>query len=180
MSQPLLLLVEDDKYLRRVLARALEARGFAVLEAGDLEQARAHLHSATAPPSHAVIDLRLPDGSGLDLCTELAGLENPARVVVLTGWGSIPTALEAVRRGAVDFLAKPIEIESLLRALAIPLAAQPEVQLEPPVPSLGRVEWEHIQRVLASCEGNVSQAARLLGIHRRSLQRKLGKRPPTR
>lgn len=173
-----LLLAEDDVYLRRVLARALAARGFEVTEVGSVEAARQELANE-AVPAFGVFDLKLPDGSGLDLVSLLNARNPAARSVVLTGWGSIPTALEAVRRGAVDFLAKPIEIEDLLRSLqeAPPDEAAPP---EPVVPSLDRVEWEHIQRVMASCEGNVSQAARLLGLHRRSLQRKLGKRPPKR
>ncbi len=174
-----LLLAEDDAYLRRVLARALRARGFEVLEAGSLETAR-QLLDGDAAPAFGVFDLKLPDGSGLDLVTGLAARNKAARSVVLTGWGSIPTALEAVRRGAADFLAKPIEIGDLLHALGEGPEAPETPPAEPVVPSLDRVEWEHIQRVMASCDGNVSQAARLLGLHRRSLQRKLGKRPPLR
>lgn len=176
-GERLLLLAEDDAYLRRVLARALAARGFEVLEAAGVERAR-ELLAGVAAPAFGIFDLKLPDGSGLDLVSLLNARNPAARSVVLTGWGSIPTALEAVRRGAVDFLAKPVEIEDLLRSLGGAPAA--ELPPEPVVPSLDRVEWEHIQRVMASCEGNVSQAARLLGLHRRSLQRKLGKRPPQR
>lgn len=178
---PTLLLAEDDRYLRRVLARAFTARECRVLEASTLAESRQHL-AAGERPSLAVLDLRLPDGNGLDLLSELHERNPTIRSVVLTGWGSIPTALEAVRRGAVDFLAKPIEIDDVLRALGrLPAASFSTAASEASgVPTLDRVEWEHIQRVLASCDGNVSQAARLLGLHRRSLQRKLGKRPPPR
>lgn len=174
-----LLLVEDDHYLRRVLARALTARGFKVAEAASLEEGR-HRLAAAPLPGFGVFDLKLPDGSGLDLLAELHQLNPGARVVMLTGWGSIPTALEALRRGASDFLAKPIEIAELMRILDGGSEPAPEEPAGPVVASLDRVEWEHIQRVLQSCDGNISQAARLLGIHRRSLQRKLGKRPPAR
>ena len=149
-----------------------------MLEADSVEAGR-ELLAGEAIPSFGIFDLKLPDGSGLDLVSGLSARNPQARSVVLTGWGSIPTALEAVRRGAIDFLAKPIEIGDLLRALGEAPAVE-ATPGEPEVPSLDRVEWEHIQRVLASCDGNVSQAARLLGLHRRSLQRKLGKRPPRR
>lgn len=175
-----LLLVEDDTYLRRVLGRALVARGYSVIEADGFESALTRLVDLPRLP-FAVVDLRLPDGSGLDLLPALRRHNPRSRVVLMSGWGSIATALAAVRGGAVDFVAKPVSVDDLIGALEEP-EAEPRTTTaaEGQVPSLNRVEWEHIQRVLASCDGNISQAARLLGIHRRSLQRKLAKRPPER
>ena len=183
-----LLLVEDDDHLRRILGRALQARGYEVHEAPSFEAAVERLlglRSLTA----AILDLRLPDGSGLDLLPMIKRHSGGARVVLMSGWGSIATALAAIRGGAVDFVSKPVVVDDLLEALE-GTPEEPEgptaggetgdAEEETTVPSLNRVEWEHIQRVLANCDGNISQAARLLGIHRRSLQRKLAKRPPTR
>lgn len=183
MSVPdreILLLVEDDSIFRSTLARALGHRGFTVQEAGSVAEARALAH--VTPPATAVLDLRLPDGSGLRLLEELRRLSPGIRAVILTGWGSIATAMEAVRLGAVDFLAKPVDADRVAQALrpVSPGATLIGDGAEPTVPSLDRVEWEHIQRVLAECDGNVSRTARLLGLHRRSLQRKLGKRPSPR
>jgi two-component system response regulator RegA len=168
-----ILLVDDDEPFRLRLARSLEARGFEVEGAAS---AQAALLAARAfRPDRAVVDLRMADGSGLDVLSELQR-ELPEIVsIVLTGYGSIATALEAVRRGAIDYLTKPVDADDVLRAFA----ASGEEAAES-VPSLHRVEWEHIQRILADCEGNVSKAARLLGIHRRTLQRKLATRPPRR
>ncbi len=175
-----LLLVEDDPIFRSTLGRALTFRGFAVTEAGSIAQARTLAEAAA--PATAVLDLRLPDGSGLRLLEELRRLSPGLRAVILTGWGSIATAMEAVRLGAVDFLAKPVDADRVALALrpAAPGEAPQTEEAEHSVASLDRVEWEHIQRVLAECDGNVSRTARLLGLHRRSLQRKLGKRPAPR
>ncbi len=169
-----LLLVEDDAVFRATLGRALAARGFRVVAAASAAEGRAEARRET--PSFAVLDLKLPDGSGLALLAELRRDAPELRAVILTGWGSIATAMEAIRLGAVDFLAKPVDVDRVASALRAE-AAMPAVGS---VPSLDRVEWEHIQRVLAECGGNISAAARLLGIHRRSLQRKLGKRPSAR
>ena len=176
-ARPLrLLLVEDDDVLRRRLARAFRERGFVVGEAAGV--AEAERAAREAPPSHALVDLRLGDGSGLDIVRALASLSPAPSVVVLTGYGSIATALEAVRLGARHYLTKPADVDEILAAFARERPADP---LPPTaVPTLARVEWEHINRVLADCGGNVSQAARLLGIHRRSLQRKLAKFPSAR
>lgn len=125
-------------------------------------------------PELALVDLRMEDGSGLDLVRELAALDATTRIVVLTGYGSIATAVEAVRRGAADYLTKPVDADAIVAALEGRSASLIRTDV---VPSLARVEWEHIQRVMHDCDGNISQAARLLGIHRRSLQRKLGKNP---
>jgi two-component system response regulator RegA len=167
-----LLLVEDDTTLRERLAVAFARRGYAVTSAGTVAEA---LGAARAdPPELAVVDLKLPDGSGLDVVRALRALDGATRVVVLTGYGSIATAVEAVRLGAADYVPKPATADAVLAALH-----RGEETGAPPltVPSLARVEWEHIQRVMDQCKGNVSHAAELLGIHRRSLQRKLAKNP---
>lgn len=171
------LVVDDDATFRGRLVRALETRGFEVRAASDvpiaLEMARAE------SPELAVVDLRMPGGSGLDLVRELKAIDQGTNIVVLTGYGSIATALEAVRLGATHYLTKPADVDDILAAFARahrppPLSA---AALEHEVPSLARTEWEHINRVLTDCGGNITQAARLLGLHRRSLQRKLSKYP---
>jgi two-component system response regulator RegA len=171
---PSLLLVEDDDVLRPRLARALRDRGFEVREAADgaaaLDLAR------NDPPEHAVVDLRMPGLSGLEVVQRLKEIDPSTLVVVLTGYGSIATALEAVRLGATDYLSKPADVDQIVAAFSRAGSPLPSPD-ESPTPSLARVEWEHINRVLADCGGNVSQAARVLGIHRRSLQRKLSKFP---
>ncbi len=168
-----ILVVDDDEPFRSRLARSLRARGFEVADAGSAQDALGVAHAFR--PDRAVIDLRMTDGSGLDVLAQLKR-DFPSLVgIVLTGYGSIATALEALRRGAIDYLPKPVDADDVLRAYD---AAGEETAAT--VPSLHRVEWEHIQRVLADCEGNVSKAARLLGVHRRTLQRKLATRPPRR
>lgn len=174
------LIADDDAVFRGRLARALRARGVEVAEAGSNDEA---VDAARAfRPERAVIDLRLGEGSGLDLLGALRREHAQLESVVLTGYGSISTALEAVRRGARHYLTKPVDADDVLRAFArdaegdAPLAAPDPAS----APSLHRVEWEHIQRVLGDCGGNVSKAARALGLHRRTLQRKLATRPPLR
>lgn len=169
---PSLLLVDDDDVLRARLGRALGERGFEVREAKTTDAARREAERES--PEYALVDLRLPDGFGLDLVRDLVALDPTTRVVVLTGYGSLATAVQAVRLGAADYLAKPADADQVARAL---LGETPGPEEAGPVPSLARVEWEHIQRVLAECQGNISQAARVLGLHRRSLQRKLSKYP---
>lgn len=169
-----ILVVDDDEVFRQRLARALRDRGWTVVEAADASQAQAALASATV--SHAVIDLRLPDGSGLDVVRAAAARARPPRMVVLTGYGSIATALEAVKLGAVHYLTKPARVDDILAGFGAPAGA-PTAPAPDDVPSLARVEWEHINRVMVDSGGNVSEAARRLGMHRRSLQRKLAKRP---
>jgi two-component system response regulator RegA len=171
-----LLIVEDDDVLRGRLARAFRERGFEVREASD---ARSACELARRePPEYAIVDLRLQGASGLDVVQELATLDGATAIVVLTGYGSIATALEAVRLGATHYLTKPADVDEILAGFA---RAEGSGDKAPPptglTPTLARVEWEHINRVLADCGGNVSQAARALGIHRRSLQRKLTKFP---
>jgi len=175
-----ILLVDDDEVFRERLARAFRSRGFVVTEAADVPQAGASLRAGL--PDFAVIDLRLPSGSGLEV-VRLVKRRSPRTVMlVLTGYGSIATALDAVALGATHYLTKPATIDEILAGFAranpaaedpVPSAASPD----PEVLSLARVEWEHINRVLADCDSNVSEAARRLGMHRRSLQRKLSKHP---
>src|SRR5262249_31831545 len=159
------------------LARALDARGFDVSAFASLRDAEILL--ADDAPEFVVLDLRVGDANGLDLIPALKAADPETRIVVLTGYGSIATAMEAVRRGATDYLTKPADAADIVAASAQNVGAQ-----DVPVPrvpmSLDRVEWEHISRVLVECQHNVSEAARVLGMHRRSLQRKLAKYPPTR
>lgn len=169
------LLVDDDEPFRERLARALRERGFAPTTAGDPRHALAL--AAERSFSVALLDLALPGGSGLDLVRALRERQPACRLVVLTGYGSIATALEAVRAGAADYLTKPADADQIAAALR---GTGGPVRRAPVVPSLERVEWEHIQRVLRDCGGNVSETARRLGLDRRSLQRKLAKLAPPR
>ena len=169
-----LLLVDDDPAFGRVLATALGRRGFQVTLAASVAEVRALLPDLRA--SHAVLDLRLPDGSGLDLLPLLRERLPQARIVVLSGYASIPTAIDAIKLGATYYLAKPVDADAVVRAFDASGLAEPANSPPPAVPpSVRRVEWEHIQRVLKDCDGNVSAAARALRMHRRTLQRKLGK-----
>lgn len=170
-----LLIVDDDDNLRLRLVRAMNARGY---EARDAATGTAALAIAVAEAmDFALIDLRLPDMNGLEVVRGLKTVSPATRLVVLTGYGSIATALEAMRLGASEYLAKPVDADDVAHALM-----GNGTHSEPPqtAPSLARVEWEHINRILMDCEGNVSAAARALGIHRRSLQRKLAKFPTAR
>ena len=166
--------IDDEDVFRERLVKALLARGF---EAAGFADPEAALESAAREsPECAVVDLRMPRMSGLQVVRQLHALDPTTRVVVLTGYGSIATALDAVRSGAVHYLTKPAAIEEIVAAFdhdGTPSEAPPAAS----VPSLERVEWEHIERVLTQCGGNITQAASLLGLHRRSLQRKLSKRP---
>jgi two-component system response regulator RegA len=173
-----ILIVEDDDVFRRRLAQAFVDRGFEVREARDADEALDAARHDT--PEFVVVDLRMPGRSGLDVVRELKALDAATSIVVLTGYGSIATALEAVRLGAQHYLTKPADVEAILAAFerGTDAAAVPaDVPIPMETPSLARVEWEHINRVLMDCNGNVSQAARVLGLHRRSLQRKLSKFP---
>lgn len=161
------LVVDDDALVRNALVRDFKHRGLQADGAGNLQEALAL--SKVLSPDLAVVDLRLDDQSGLDVLRELRDTQPEVRVVMLTAYGTIPLAVEALRLGAVDFLTKPLGADKILEAL----------RAGPPAPrSLARVEYEIIRRTLDACEGNVSEAARCLRIHRRSLQRKLRKRPP--
>jgi two-component system response regulator RegA len=175
---PLLLIVEDDEPLRARLARAFQARGFDVRQAGDIPNAEAV--AAAEPPEFVVLDLRMPNGNGLDLIPRLLAADPATRIVVLTGYGSVATAIEAVRRGAVHYLTKPADADEIVAAFSRDAAGLATTQAPLQPMSLDRVEWEHINRVLVDCQHNISEAARVLGIHRRSLQRKLTKYPPAR
>lgn len=170
------LLVDDDATFRERLARALRDRGLEVRTAGDFDEAVARAREES--PEIAVVDLRMPGRSGLELVSELHAIDAGTVILVLTGYGSIATAVDAVRRGASNYLPKPVDADELLAAVHR-LGGETSPVPEPVAPSLARAEWEHIQRVLADADGNVSEAARRLGVHRRSLQRKLQKLPPS-
>jgi two-component system response regulator RegA len=173
-----LLIAEDDDALRSRLARAFGERGFEVRQARDIEEVE---RSASAdPPEYALVDLRLGTHSGLEVVRRLVALDPSTVIVMLTGYGSIATALEAVRLGATHYLTKPADVDEILAAFERVPGAPSSAPPAQVTPSLARVEWEHISRVLADCGGNVSQAARMLGLHRRSLQRKLARHPTPR
>lgn len=169
-----LLIVDDDEPFLRRLARAMEKRGFEPECAGSVAAGKA---IATArPPAYAVVDLRLEDGNGLDVVEVLREKHPGARVVVLTGYGAIATAVAAVKIGAADYLSKPADANDVTNAL---LAIESELPPPPENPmSADRVRWEHIQRVYELCDRNVSETARRLNMHRRTLQRILAKRSP--
>jgi len=175
------LVVDDDVAFRTRLVKALASRGYVARDAGTVDEA---IETAAAfKPDAAVVDLKMPGGkSGLDLVPNLVARHPGVQVVVLTGYGSIATAVDAVRNGAVNYLSKPADADQILAAFEVDDHASHANHTGPDpaeqTPSLARVEWEHIQRILTDCDGNISLAARKLGIHRRSLQRKLGKLPP--
>jgi two-component system response regulator RegA len=175
-----LLIVDDDATFVRVLQRALTSRGFEVISASNADEARAL--SQRHQPHHCVLDLKLGEENGLRLIPELRELVPDMRILLLTGYASIATAVEAIKRGAHDYLAKPVDADAVVRALLEGSDAAPhgedEVIDAPEAPlALRRLEWEHIQRVLTECDGNISETARRLGMHRRTLQRKLSKHP---
>lgn len=171
--QPHLLLVDDDEILCSVLGPALRRRGFSVAVARDYHSA---ITSASAePPQFAVVDLKFPGGSGLGIVKSLIRIHSEMRIVVLTGYASIATAVEAVKLGAHYYLAKPANADDVTAALLGDDAAAAAIREKPL--SVNRLEWEHIQRVLTGNQGNISATARVLGMHRRTLQRKLSKRP---
>ena len=171
---PTILVVEDDDAFRRILVKAFQERGYEA--EGVADGASAIAAAQHESPEMAVVDLRLPDQSGLDVVRQLKAIDPSTSIVVLTGYGSIATALESVRLGATHYLTKPTDADRILAAFQHGLASRPrELTTEPP--SLARVEWEHMNRVLTDCDGNISEAARQLGMHRRSFQRKLAKYP---
>ena len=169
-----LLIVDDDAPLCQRLARAMERRGFLVETAETVAAGTAAV--TERPPAFAVVDLRLADGSGLEIVTALRRARPSARVVMLTGYGNIATAVAAVKAGAVDYLPKPADADAVERALLANDAALPPPPEDPM--SADRVRWEHIQRVFEQCDRNVSETARRLKMHRRTLQRILGKHAP--
>lgn len=175
-APPTLLVVEDDDWLRERLVRAFCDRGFLAQGAANVAEA---LERSEEAPELAVVDLRIGDESGLDVVRALLAKDPATRVVMLTGYGSIATAVEAMRLGAVHYLTKPADADQILTALARGSTGESIAPGSEPL-SLARAEWEHINHVLVSVAGNISEAARRLGLHRRSLQRKLAKYPPAR
>jgi two-component system response regulator RegA len=171
---PALLLVDDDATFCAVLSKALEKRGFAVTVAHDVESA---LKLAEAsPPEYAVIDLKMPGPSGLVLVQKLKELDEETRIVMLTGYASIATAIEAIKLGATHYLSKPADADDIVAALHRE-GGDADMPISPQPLTVDRLEWEHIQKVLAENQGNISATARALKMHRRTLQRKLGKKP---
>lgn len=172
--QATIMIVDDDDTFRFVLARGLRQRGYEVIEARSAEEA--WQLAQEDPPEFALIDLKMQGASGLVLVRQLASLQASIKMVVLTGYASISTAVEAIKLGAMHYLAKPVELSEIIQAFQkgpgdadMPIASAPL--------SVDRLEWEHIQRVLAEHQGNISATARSLKMHRRTLQRKLGKHP---
>jgi two-component system response regulator RegA len=176
-TAPSILIVDDDAPLRERLAVAFRKRGYEAHTAEDHDRAIAIAEQDS--PEYALVDLRLPGKSGLEIVRALRAIDPETKIVVLTGYGSIATALDAVRLGATNYISKPADVDDILTAFTrgdAPPSVPPTTNFTSP--SLARAEWEHINRVLSDCDGNVSEAARRLRIHRRSLQRKLQKYPP--
>jgi len=169
-----LLIVEDDKPFLERLSRAMETRGFTVTSCDSVSEGLAQIGKAA--PAFAVVDLRLGDGNGLDVVSALKRQRPEARAIVLTGYGNIATAVAAVKEGAVDYLAKPADADAIEQALTAHGRKLPPPPSNPM--SADRVRWEHIQRVFEQCDRNVSETARRLNMHRRTLQRILGKHAP--
>ena len=169
-----LLIVDDDKSFLDRLARAMESRGFQVSTAETVAAGLAQV--STAPPAYAVVDLRLNDGNGIEVIQALKEKRPDARAVVLTGYGNIATAVTAVKLGAIDYLSKPADADEVCAALKAEPGQMPQLPENPM--SADRVRWEHIQRVYELCGRNVSETARRLNMHRRTLQRILAKRAP--
>ena len=169
-----LLIVDDDNPLRDRLSRAMEKKGFKVMQASTVQQGISL--AKNSPPAFAVVDLRLTDGNGLEVVREIQKIRKNSRIIMLTGYGNIPTAVAAVKAGAIDYIPKPADaddVENALLALSESKATPPENPM-----SADRVKWEHIHRVFELCNRNVSETARRLKMHRRTLQRILSKRSP--
>ncbi len=173
-SDKSLLLVDDDNPFRERLARAMEKKGFEVIQAEGVKKGIDAVK--TKKPAFAVVDLRLNDGNGLEVVRQLQNSNENSRIVMLTGYGNIPTAVTAIKQGAIDYLAKPADADDVEKALL----ADPNKKADPPdnPMSADRVKWEHIHRVFELCNRNVSETARRLKMHRRTLQRILSKRSP--
>ena len=169
-----LLIVDDDNPLRDRLSRAMEKKGFQVTQAESVE--KGIIQAKKTPPAFAVVDLRLNDGNGLEVVKEIQRIKKTSRIVLLTGYGNIPTAVEAIKAGAIDYIPKPADADDVENALL----ASPETKAKPPINpmSADRVKWEHIHRVFELCNRNVSETARRLKMHRRTLQIILSKRSP--
>ncbi|MGD8318764.1 MAG: response regulator [Myxococcales bacterium] len=181
--KPSILLVDDDERFRSRMARAFEEREYEVQQADGYGPAVTIASNEST--EYAVVDLRMPGRSGLEVVRELHRIDPSTKIVVLTGYGSIATALEAVRLGATHYLTKPADVDEVIASFerGVEPEREPSTTTQeeaPQTPSLARVEWEHIQRVLTDCDGNITKAAERLGIHRRSLQRKLAKFPAPR
>lgn len=170
------LIVDDDDRLRTALVRAFTVRGWEALAASDKDEAIRLAEESS--PDLVTVDLRMPGENGLSVVRELRALDSTTFILILTGYGSIATAMDAVRLGADHYMSKPADADQILAAFESAGKDQSLGVEDIPVPSLARVEWEHIQRVLSDFNGNISQAAKKLGLHRRSLQRKLSKFPP--
>jgi two-component system response regulator RegA len=175
-SAPTLLLVDDDAAFRGALAAAMTRRGFAVTTAANAAEAEEAAKQQVF--EYALVDMRMPGASGIELVGALRRIDEETRIVVLTGYGTIASAVEAMRAGAADYLTKPADAATCERVL-LGRSAPPAGE-EDDLPSLERVEYEYLQRVLADCGGNISEAARRLRMHRRSLQRKITRQPPRR
>jgi len=173
-EQPALLLVDDDEVYCEVLGEALAKRGYAVAVAHNLEDAL--LLARTSEPEYAVVDLRIGSGSGLELVKQLSALDENTRIVMLTGYASVATAVESIKLGAVHYLTKPATADEVVAALHRDEGDTSVAPAESPL-SVRRLEWEHLQKVLTEHNGNISAAARALNMHRRTLQRKLAKKP---
>ncbi len=174
----IILLVDDEDFFRQRLARAFSKRGYKVLEAANYNEAMAAIEHES--PEFATVDLKMPGKSGLKVIIDGLTLAPKLQILVLTGYGSIATATEAIKLGALHYLPKPADVDDILATFAGNYQNDiPSPTTDFPPPSLARVEWEHINRVLADCNGNISTAARKLGLHRRTLQRKLHKYAPT-
>tara|TARA_B100001057_G_scaffold292141_1_gene292204 strand:+ start:633 stop:1190 length:558 start_codon:yes stop_codon:yes gene_type:complete len=169
-----LLIVDDDNTFRERLSRAMEKKGFVVSQAEGVKSGIASLNSKN--PAFAVVDLRLGDGNGLEVVKEIQKTNSNSKIIMLTGYGNIPTAVAAIKQGAIDYLAKPADADDIEKALL----ADPKSKAQPPENpmSADRVKWEHIHRVFELCNRNVSETARRLKMHRRTLQRILYKRSP--
>ena len=169
-----LLIVDDDNTFRERLSRAMEKKGFLVSQAEGVKSGIAAINSKN--PAFAVVDLRLGDGNGLEVVKELQKINSKSKIIMLTGYGNIPTAVAAIKQGAIDYLAKPADADDIEKALL----ADPNSKAQPPENpmSADRVKWEHIHRVFELCNRNVSETARRLKMHRRTLQRILYKRSP--
>jgi two-component system response regulator RegA len=170
---PTLLIADDDEVFSSALSRAISRRGYVVTIANSFDSAIAAANAS--PFQYAVVDLKLPGASGLQLIRELKAIHPSMRIVLLTGYGSIATTVDAIKLGATYYLTKPVNADEVIKALN-----RDEVTDEAPAPvplSINRLEWEHINRILAETNGNISASARILGMHRRTLQRNLGKHP---
>ena len=174
VENPTLLLVDDDEEFLSVLAPAMNKRGFLVSTANSAESAFALAEQD--PPEYAVVDLKMAGNSGLVLVRQLASLQAGTRIVVLTGYASISTAIEAIKLGATHYLAKPVDADEIVAAFG-KQNGDTDIELATSPLSVDRLEWEHIQRVLSEHDGNISATARSLNMHRRTLQRKLSKHP---